>query len=105
MTNAQIILKNSIQLMKDGALKPTTLMLTDEDGNKIPMPEAIHTFAKWKQLGYIVKKGEKAKAQFLIWKNTKYEKENEEGKKEEHERMFMKKASFFTIDQVEGIKK
>ena len=32
------------------------------------MPELIHTYQKWKELGYQVRRGEKAIAKFPIWK-------------------------------------
>lgn len=44
MTNGEIILKESIRLMEKGELKGIKL------GEEI-MPEPIHTYAKWKELG------------------------------------------------------
>lgn len=110
MTNAQIIFNESITLLENGIIKGTGRMLeaivTDKDGNEekklIEEPEAIHTYATWKSLGYQVKKGEKAKASFLIWKYVKGAKQ-EESDEEPEARMFMKKAHFFTIEQVEKI--
>lgn len=67
------------------------------------MPEAIHTFALWKQLGYSVKKGEKAIAKFAIWKHTSKTVENEDGEEEEKTNMFLKTAAFFKLSQVEKI--
>lgn len=62
--------------------------------------EEIHTFQKWKSLGYTVKRGEKAVASFTIWKHTtKTDKESGE----ESAAMFMKKAHFFSTSQVEKI--
>ena len=65
MTNAQIILSNSIDLMKKGILNGTGKFfeVIDENGKKITIeiPEEIHTFQAWKSLGYCVKKGEKIK--------------------------------------------
>lgn len=102
MTNAQIILKNSIKLMEQGILKPTgkTFVYKDDEGNEreYQEPEQIHTYEAWKELGYQVKRGQKAKCSFTIWKYTQKEKDGEK-----EERMFMKKASFFTFDQVEAI--
>lgn len=112
MTNAQIIFHNSLDLMENGIIKGTGRMfeavIVDKDGNEtkqmVEEPEAIHTYATWKQLGFQVKKGEKAKASFTIWKYVegKKQEENEEEEKD-NSRMFMKKAHFFTIDQVEKI--
>ena len=111
MTNAQIIMNESINLLENGIIKGTGRMLeaviVDKDGNEtkkmIEDPEAIHTYATWKQLGYQVRKGEKAKASFVIWKYVSGKKEEEND--EQESKMFMKKAHFFTIDQVEKITK
>ena len=90
MTNGEIIFNNSLALMEQGVLKGSGIMATleDKDGNKkqIELPETIHTFAAWKSLGYIVRKGEKAKAAFTIWKYTESKKQNDE---EEAEGMTM----------------
>lgn len=105
MTNGQIIFNNSLKLMEEGILKGSGIMATveDQDGNKkqIELPETIHTFAAWKSLGYIVRKGEKAKAAFTIWKYTESKKQNDE--EEAEGKMFMKTAHFFTADQVDRI--
>lgn len=61
------------------------------DGNN------LFTFQEWKKRGYAVKKGEKAFLQTSIWKSVT--KKGKDGK-EEH-KMFMTKASLFTIDQVQ----
>jgi hypothetical protein len=109
MTNAEIITNAQIQLMEDGIIKGTGRMIealiTDADGNEtrqmIEEPEAIHTYATWKELGYQVKKGEKAKATFTIWKYVKPKKKDDQ--EEAEPKMFMTKASFFTIEQTEKI--
>ena len=111
MTNAQIIFNESMKLMEAGIIGTTgrVFVFEDENGNKkeIQEPEPLHTFARWKEFGYIVKKGEHAKAAFYIWKagkgKAKEEDPNADGNKEEL-KMFMKKAFFFTFDQVEKIK-
>ena len=55
MTNAAIILGESIRLMNDGILKGTGRFLdvVNEDGStsKLELPEEIHTFNAWKQRG------------------------------------------------------
>ena len=66
----------------------------------ISADEEIHTFQKWKSLGYTVKRGEKAVASFTIWKHTT--RTNKETG-EEDARMFMKTAAFFSTSQVEKI--
>ena len=113
MTNAQIIFNESMELMKTGTIGTTgrTFVYEDQNGEKheIQEPEPLHTFAKWKELGYIVKKGEHAKAAFYIWKagkgKAKEEDANADGENSpEKMKMFMKKAFFFTFDQVEKIK-
>lgn len=113
MTNAQIIFNQSMELMKAGIIGTTGRSFTyeDTDGNKhtIEEPEPLHTFQKWKELGYIVKKGEHAKAAFTIWKAGKGKKEAEAAADADGDntpegvKMFMKKAFFFTFDQVEKI--
>ena len=85
ITNGEIILRESLELLKQGVLKPTGRVFIQElpDGSKIelPEPEPIHTYNGWKELGYQVKKGEHAKAQFPIWK-YKGQKNEETGEEE-----------------------
>lgn len=64
--------------------------------------EEAHTFAKWKQLGYCVRKGEKATFKAQIWKARERTIEVD-GKEEKDLAVFMKYASFFTASQVEKI--
>lgn len=68
--------------------------------------EEIHTFEKWKSLGYSVKKGEKSDIKFPIWKYAGKKKIDEETGEEtqENPHCFMKTACFFTQSQVEKIK-
>lgn len=110
MTNAQIIFNASMALLEAGTIKGTGRFFTyeDEDGNKkqIEEPETLHTFAVWKKLGRVVKKGEKCKARIMIWKQGKDRTVTDEETGEEETktgRMFMKTAFFFTIDQTEPI--
>jgi len=59
-----------------------------------------HTYAGWLQIGYRVKKGEKARFKTSIWnKGSKKEEDQEEGTGY----YYMKLSHFFTIDQVEKI--
>ena len=106
MTNAQIIMKNSLQLMDDGIIGTTgrIIIVEDEHGKKVEVqePEEIHTYQAWKSMGYQVKRGQKAKASFLIWKHTV--KKAEQEKEVDEQKMFMTKAHFFAFDQVEPIK-
>ena len=109
MTNAMIILFESVSLMEQGVLKGTGQFVEVEKNGeivKLEMPEEIHTFNGWKQRGFSVKKGEKAKAKFPIWKHTSKEKPENEltGNPLEDApitNMFMKMFAFFTADQVE----
>lgn len=85
MTNVEIVAFQWAQLVAAGMISES---------------EEIHTFQKWKSLGYTVRKGEKAVASFTIWKHTtKTDKESGE----ESASMFMKKAHFFSTSQVEKI--
>ena len=69
MTNAMIILMESIKLMESGVLKGTgeKIVVEDSEGNKkeLKVPEVIHTYAHWKSLGYQVKKDRKRLLNFL----------------------------------------
>lgn len=107
MTNEQIIFNNSIELMKSGKIGKTgrQFEFEDEKGNKIMLdePEAIHTFQAWKAKGFSVKKGEKAVAQFYIWKCVTKQVADDNNMTEEQKRMFMKKASFFSASQVQAM--
>ena len=106
MTNAMIILNESIRLMEEGVLHGCGqfVEVENEDGTKktLELPEEIHTFNGWKSLGYSVKKGEKSRIKFPIWKHTT-KKVEKDGEEEERSRMFQKVSAFFTFDQVESI--
>ena len=119
MTNAQIILNESIRLMEEGILKGTGQFVQIEtaDGiQEIELPEDIHTFNGWKQLGYSVKKGEKSNIKFPIWKHTRKMLSTDTGNPEMDKmnamtneqggkvNMFMQMSSWFTSSQVEPIK-
>ena len=119
MTNNQIILNESLRLMEEGVLKGSGqfgTMETEIGAVEIELPEAIHTFQRWKELGYSVKKGEKSSIKFPIWKHTvkmlKTDTDNAELNKANamvneqggQTNMFMKTAAFFTFAQVEPIK-
>ena len=109
MTNVEIIRQKSMELMKEGVIGTTGRMIqvsiVDENGEEktitVPEPEAIHTYATWKELGYQVQKGQKAVAQFTIWKYVTKKAENEN--EQDENKMFMKKASWFKASQVEPI--
>lgn len=105
ITNVQIIFNESLKLVQQGVLKSTgkTIVLEMQNGSKkeMPEPEPIHTYNGWKELGYQVKKGEHAKAQFPIWKYKGQK--NEETGEEENGKCYQRKAFWFTFDQVEKV--
>lgn len=108
MTNAEIIFIESQRLAKEGKISYTGRVFEGVDGEGKPVQiketEAIHTYNAWKELGYQVQKGQKAVAQFVIWKYKKDKLETEaDGLVEAKGTMFMKKASFFTKAQVQAI--
>ena len=109
MTNAMIILMESVKLMEQGLIGSTGRSFTvqDVDGSErvLMEPEPIHTFAHWKDLGYCVKKGEHAVAKFAIWKGAEKAVKDEDGNEtgEKATRMFMKTACFFSAAQVEKL--
>ena len=112
VTNAEIITMEQLRLLEEGVLKYTgrklkgVNMLTGEEC-EIDEIQPLHTYAKWKSLGYQVKKGEKAIAKFSIWKYTNRKpKDADEGEVQPQGRgyCFMKMSSFFTDTQVEKIK-
>lgn len=107
MTNEMIIYNKSVELMESGKIGKTGRQFEteDENGNKIMLdePEAIHTFQAWKAKGFSVKKGEKAVAQFYIWKCVTKQVADDNNMTEEQKRMFMKKASFFSASQVQAM--
>lgn len=87
MTNVAMIALQEAELIRAG------LMSADEE---------IHTFQRWKAMGYSVKKGEHAIAKFPIWKMGT--KKDEDGEEETTGRMFMKTSAFFKTSQVEPLK-
>lgn len=114
MTNSMIILLESVKLMEQGKIKGSGIKGLTPEGKEIELPETIHTYQTWKQLGFQVKKGSKAVAQFPVWKYVGGVKKLEE--KEVHDDLdieqseykghcFMKVASFFTREQVEEVSK
>ena len=105
MTNAQIIFNESMNLMKQGIIGTTgrTMTAIDGEGNEITFeePEAIHTYQRWKALGYQVQRGQKAVASFAIWKYAVRKAKTED--EEDKNTMFLKVSSFFSQSQVSAI--
>ena len=120
MTNTQIILHESLRLMEEGQLKGSgqyaELVNDKGETTTIELPEVIHTFQRWKELGYSVKKGGKSSIKIRIWKHTtkqlKTDTDNAElnamnaqiNAQGGESNMFMKTAAFFTFAQVEPLK-
>lgn len=112
MTNAMIILMESVKLMEDGIIGTTGRYVEIEqaDGTtrKLMEPEPIHTYKTWKALGYQVKRGEKNIAQITIWQKGKGKQQPEESDEEQPRqatgRMFRKTAYFFKASQCEAIR-
>lgn len=67
--------------------------------------EEIHTFEKWKSMGFSVKKGEKSEIKFPIWKYAGKKVKKEDGETvESNPHCFMKMSAFFKASQVEPMK-
>ena len=110
ITNADIIFHETMRLLEAGKIKATgrTIEVRNSEGKTLLIPEAepIHTFAKWKELGYKVKRGEHAITKLTIWKyNTRRIHDDEADPEERIERgyCFQKTAHFFSASQVEPI--
>ena len=105
VTNSMIILLESVKLMEQGILGGTGEMIVYEDGNgnkkQVEMPEPIHTYQKWKELGYQVRRGEKAIAKFPIWKYSESKRKDDDEQEKAHAKMFMKVSAFFKLSQVD----
>ena len=108
MTNAMIIFTERCKLMDEGKIKGTGISQEIEingEIKKLELPEEIHTYNKWKELGYQVRKGEKSQIKFSIWKyrGNKKTEDEESDKKVQSGHCFMKLSAFFTMDQVDKI--
>lgn len=86
ITNAQMVTNQTFNLIMAGKIQPN---------------EEIHTFQRWKEMGFSVKKGEHAVAKFPIWKMGT--KKDDDGEEKTTGRMFMKNSAFFSTAQVEPI--
>lgn len=62
-----------------------------------------HTYKRWQELGYQVKKGSKADFKCVIWKPRRNNNKHDEESNEEvdHDGFFQKVSFFFGIAQVE----
>lgn len=68
--------------------------------------EEVHTFSRWKSMGYIVRKGQHALFETHLWKFKARAKDIEEDKEVQVEngKMFLAKAFLFGKSQVEVMK-
>lgn len=102
MTNVEIIFNESVKLMNDKHISGSGVVGYSPDGKKMELPETIHTPATWRQLGFAVKKGQKAVSEFPIWKRGNEpvdEFDDIRDGKFDYELM-LKQVSWFTKDQV-----
>lgn len=69
--------------------------------------EEVHTFQRWKELGFCVQKGQTAVFSTPIWKFKSGKRVVEENGEvtETKSRMFMKRSAFFTRTQVAPLEK
>ena len=111
MTNEQIIFSESQKLAERGAIAYTgrTIAVVFADGTRgeVQEAEAIHTFAEWKALGFMVKKGQHAVAKFPIWRfteRTRASRRDEETEDRPDPHYYMKVSAFFSASQVEAMK-
>jgi len=65
----------------------------------------LKTYAAWKAAGYQVQKGQKALLQVELWTPCKFKEKDKDDKEKKGTKMFLKKSSLFTIDQVKKIDK
>ena len=110
MTNAMIILLKSVELMEQGVIKGTGQFREAEingEIRKFEIPEEIHTYAKWKQMGYQVIKGQKSNIKFQVWKyqsGQQVEDTDDNQNEATGGRCYLRTASFFTRSQVKEAK-
>lgn len=100
MTNEQIIANSAVAA---GIFTQEEAEAYFSHGLRLP----IHTFAEWKNHGYMVKKSEHAALTVSIWKpktRKKKDEKNVEADKEENSGFFLTTAYLFTKQQVEAIK-
>ena len=110
ITNAMIVLERALALAEAGKIGYTDNVFTVEiNGEEVELrePEQIHTYARWKAMGYQVRRGEKAVAKFRVWKYASAKKkiadDGEEAARADRGKMFMKQAAFFSASQVDPV--
>lgn len=111
MTNEMIIMDHAQQLAEEGKIAYTgntvTLETVDGEGIVFKETEQIHTYARWKAIGFQVRRGEKAVAKFKVWKHVSGKKKDDDGEEKTADagrgKMFLKQAAFFSVAQVDPI--
>ena len=106
MTNAMILMIETQKLAEEGILKYTgrTFQGMNMAGEEITVKEVepIHTYAGWKDRGYIVKKGAKSEIKFPIWHYRRSKpKDMSEEEAQTKGYCYMRVAAWFKFDQVE----
>lgn len=99
MTNYEIITTTAIT---EGIFTKEEARPYLEEGLRLP----IHTFQEWHNLGYMVKKGEKAKMTCKIWKYSSKNVHTDDSTEEEQKpqgHYYLTNAYFFTKEQVQKI--
>ena len=107
MTNEEIVMNERLLAQKNGLIGLTGKMI-EVDGMEIPEPEELHTFKAWKDLGYMVKKGEHAVVTTKLWKMKKkietYKADSGKEVDVNCHRYYLCKSFLFSPKQVEAIK-
>lgn len=92
MKNTEIVLRERVQMMRNNALRTTGNKMMIEENNEqveIDEPEELLSYWEWKNRGYQVPRGTKAKAYIQLWSRNK-----------ETGNWYMKSTPHFTFDQV-----
>ena len=109
MTNEMIIMMESVRLMKEGVIKGTGKFAEAKINGKIEkfeIPEEIHTYERWRKMGYQVQKGQTSFIKFKVWfytgRNGRSQEveEGAENSTQQRGKCYMRMTAFFTADQV-----
>lgn len=108
MTNIQLIESMKVQLARDGILSYTGIIIScinpaSGESVQIPEIEPIHTFLRWRERGYKIKKGEISYIKFPIWYFSKKKNCETDSNIPERENCHMRNTAGFTLKQVEPI--
>jgi len=82
------------------AMTNKEILMTERILNNVDFDLEINTFAGWNRNGYTINKGSKALFTTQIWKPCKNKNKETE---QEQKRMYLVKASYFSINQVTKI--